>query len=71
MVRFLGAVVEEGAKLTGFYSMFGRDKALEMTQAAWSCRSDKARRILGWEPLIPVEQGMGATLRWYREEGLL
>src|SRR5947208_4818263 len=37
VVRFLGAVVEDAASLVGKRSMFGRDKALEMTQKAWCC----------------------------------
>jgi nucleoside-diphosphate-sugar epimerase len=71
VVRFLGAVVEDGAKLAGKRSMFGRDKALEMTQRAWSCSPEKARRRLGWEARTPVERGMEETLAWYRAEGLL
>ena len=71
VVRFLGSVVEEGAKIAGFHPMFGRDKALEMTQEAWSCLPDKAHRVLGWESRIPVDRGMAETLRWFREEGML
>ncbi len=71
VVRFLGAVVEDGAKLAGKRSMFGRDKALEMTQRAWSCSPEKARRRLGWEARVPVDRGMTETLAWYRDEGLL
>jgi len=32
-------------------------------------RIDKARRVLGWEPLVDLEQGIGRTLDWYREAG--
>jgi nucleoside-diphosphate-sugar epimerase len=71
VVRFLGAVVEDGAKLAGKRSMFGRDKALEMTQRAWSCSAEKARSRLGWEARVPVRRGMEETLAWYRTEGLL
>ncbi len=71
VVRFLGAVVEDGAKLAGKRSMFGRDKALEMTQKAWVCSAEKARRVLGWESKVPVESGMTETVAWYRGEGLL
>ncbi len=71
VLRFLGAVVEDGARLAGKRPMFGRDKALEMTQRAWSCRPAKAGRVLGWEARIPVDRGMKETLAWYRAEGLL
>jgi nucleoside-diphosphate-sugar epimerase len=32
-------------------------------------RIDKARRILGWEPRIDLEQGIASTLEWYRKAG--
>ena len=32
---------------------------------------DKARRILGYEPRVGLEEGMRRTVDWYREEGLL
>lgn len=31
----------------------------------------KARRLLGYEPRVPVEEGLRRTARWYREQGLL
>jgi nucleoside-diphosphate-sugar epimerase len=27
----------------------------------------RARRDLGYEPAVPFEEGLGQTLRWYRE----
>ncbi|MDI6631233.1 MAG: GDP-mannose 4,6-dehydratase, partial [Thermoanaerobacteraceae bacterium] len=27
----------------------------------------KARRLLGWEPQTPFEEGLAKTCRWYRE----
>lgn len=71
IVRFLGGLVEDAGKWMGIHSIFGRDKALEMTQAAWTCSSEKARNILGWNPEISVEDGMTETLSWCRAEKLL
>jgi nucleoside-diphosphate-sugar epimerase len=31
----------------------------------------KARRILGYEPRVPLEEGLRRTSEWYRERGLL
>jgi CDP-glucose 4,6-dehydratase len=28
--------------------------------------AEKARRILGWEPLFTLEEGLKATIEWYR-----
>lgn len=71
VVRFLGAVVEDGAKLAGKKTMFGRDKALEMTQKAWCCSPAKAARLLGWSARLPLEKGMEETAAWYKSQGLL
>ena len=71
VVRFLGAVVEDGARLAGRRSMFGRDKALEMTQKAWCCSPGKALRLLGWKARIPLEEGMTQTADWYKNQGFL
>ena len=71
VVRFLGAVVEDAASLAGKRSMFGRDKALEMTQKAWCCSPAKAARLLGWRAGQPLGRGMTEAVAWYRSQGLL
>lgn len=71
VVRLLGEVAERTGRSLGRVPMFGRDKALEMTQRAWVCSPAKARRVLGWEAAVPLEQGLSETLDWYRSHGLL
>jgi dihydroflavonol-4-reductase len=71
VVRFLGAVVEDAALMVGKRSMFGRDKALEMTQKAWCCSPAKAQRLLGWKAQRPLVEGMAEALEWYRAQRLL
>jgi nucleoside-diphosphate-sugar epimerase len=71
LVRVAGGLAETGAKLLGKRILFGRDKALEMTQPYWCCSPAKAGRLLGWRSRIPMEKGMSETLDWYRREGLL
>ena len=34
-------------------------------------RIDKARRVLGYEPQVALDDGLRETMDWYREEGLL
>ena len=29
--------------------------------------AEKARRVLGWEPLCTLEEGLGRTIAWYKE----
>ena len=71
VLRFLGAVVEDAASLVGKRSMFGRDKALEMTQKAWCCSPAKAQRLLGWRARMDLDRGMREALEWYRRQRLL
>jgi len=34
-------------------------------------KTEKARRVLGWEPRVDLEQGIAETLAWYRLKGWL
>jgi len=29
--------------------------------------ADKAREVLGWRPLFTLDEGLRATIQWYRE----
>lgn len=31
------------------------------------CNNDKARKILGWEPRLSLEEGLDRTIAWYRD----
>ena len=33
--------------------------------------NEKARRVLGWEPRVPLDEGMARTEAWLRAAGLL
>jgi nucleoside-diphosphate-sugar epimerase len=44
------------------YELFISDKVLSL---------EKAKRELGYEPKIPIEQGIRETLQWYREQALI
>ncbi|MBI2930723.1 MAG: NAD-dependent epimerase/dehydratase family protein [Planctomycetes bacterium] len=67
VLRFFGSVAE--SLPLGRGSVFTRDKALEMTQARWVCSAQKARRLLGWRARVPIEEGLRATMAWYRGAG--
>ena len=46
-------------------------KVIERSEvAARVPRIDKARRLLGFEPKVDLEEGLARTLAWYRETGL-
>jgi len=45
------------------------DKILEMRQPCWIVSTDKARRLLGFEPGISTADAIAETAAWYREAG--
>jgi len=52
-------------------SVFNADKAKELTQQCWVCRSDKAGRELGFVPAYDLQSGMTETVKWYQEQSWL
>lgn len=69
LVQAAGAVTELWGHLTGTHPPFNRDKARELRKACTACTIDKARRELGFAPEVPLEEGLAATIRWYRDRG--
>lgn len=62
---------EAWGKARGYPPPFNRNKLAEALQEAWICDNFKARKILGFEPRYPLEEGLKLTLRWYQEVGWL
>ena len=67
----LAATSETAAAAVGRSSIFNRDKAREMLAPGWLCETDAARAELGFETRIPLDEGLRATARWYRDNGWL
>ncbi|MBI5669485.1 MAG: NAD(P)-dependent oxidoreductase [Chloroflexi bacterium] len=44
---------------------------LPYIQACKTCTMDKARRLLGWQPQVCLDEGLRRCEPWLREEGLL
>ena len=55
-------------KVDGKPRLFNRQKAKMGAQEAWTCKSD-ALRDLGWRSAVDMEEGVKASLDWYRDEG--
>jgi nucleoside-diphosphate-sugar epimerase len=65
-----GALLGEVAgAITGRAPFLTREKLREITCGPWTVSSKKIREELGWSSAIPLEQGVHATARWYRETG--
>jgi len=51
-------------------SMLSLDKIREVRQASWTCTSARARREVGYEPRLPLAEGMRDAVAWFRANGM-
>ncbi len=61
---------ESWARLRQQPAMLNRQKIPELT-GSWRLDIDKARQQLGYQPRWELREGLAATLRWYRQRGLV
>lgn len=71
--ELLSTAVAAGASLLAVVSrrptILGLDKLREMRQPAWTCAIDRAVRELGFEPALPLAEGMRDAAAWWRARG--
>lgn len=60
---------EMAAAIAGAPPLFNREKLKEMLQDGWVCSIERARKDLGFEPKVGLEEGLRQTLEWYQKEG--
>ena len=66
------AVISEGiSTLTKKPALINKQKIIDMEQEFWTCSPEKARKELGFECEISLEDGIQETLTWYREQNWL
>ncbi|KAK3582587.1 hypothetical protein CHS0354_024141 [Potamilus streckersoni] len=63
--------VELGMKLTGKASILSFDKAKEMKQDYWICSAEKAKRELGFQIKVSLEDAIEKTIVWAKLNKLL
>jgi nucleoside-diphosphate-sugar epimerase len=71
VVKGYAALSEAYGKITNKAVMVTRDKFNELSQRHWVCDGTPARAALGWEPKVPLREGIERAARWYRQEGWL
>ena len=71
IVRTAARIGEAVAKGFGRVAFFDRNKAQDLLTPNWACSIDKAKLLLGYEPLVSTEDGFARTAQWYRESGWL
>lgn len=70
----LRAVTTLGAlqsRLTGKATALNNDKYNILKQRNWLCNIEPARRQLGYNPRVGLEEGVEKTIAWYKKEGWL
>jgi nucleoside-diphosphate-sugar epimerase len=68
VMKIVAAVSEVlAAVLTKKPALVNRQKVIEMEQNYWICSAEKARKEIGFENEISLEQGIRETLKWYKE----
>ncbi len=65
----IGLAAEAAGLLSGRATIINRQKVREAAQQYWTCDLDKIRADLGFRAAMPLEQGLAATWKWYRENG--
>jgi dihydroflavonol-4-reductase len=66
------AYISEGiSALTKKPALINKQKIIDMEQEFWTCSAEKARKELGFECEISLEDGIKETLAWYREHNWL
>ncbi len=59
------------SRLTGKMNALNDDKYHILSQRNWQCDIEPARADFGYAPRWSLEQGVEASIRWYKQEGWL
>jgi UDP-glucose 4-epimerase len=67
LARLVADVVGDSFKGPGLAPIFVPDRPLEVRHA--TCSADLARELLGYEPKVPLRQGIESLVAWVRARG--
>ncbi len=66
------AIISEGiSSFTKKPALVNNQKIIEMKQDFWICSPDRAKKDIGFESKISLEDGIRETIAWYKENGWL
>ena len=71
VLRVVTCVGEYVGRLTGKVTALNNDKYNIMRQRNWRCDIEPARRELGYEPQVKLEEGVRRSIKWYKDNGWL
>jgi nucleoside-diphosphate-sugar epimerase len=55
--------------MAGQSSVLNRQSLIERLQPYWVFDSSNARQVFGYQPQVPLPQGIARTLQWYQTRG--
>ena len=67
----VGACAEVWARCSGKPGIISREKIAEARCMAWTCDTVRAAQELGFVARTSLDDGLAATLAWYKEAGWL
>ena len=67
VLRLVTCCGEYIGRLTGRVTALNNDKYNIMRQRNWRCDIEPARRELGYEPQVKLEEGVRRCVQWYKE----
>ena len=71
LLRIICTVSHAVSQLTGKMNALNNDKYYILSQRNWQCDIEPARQDFGYEPAWSLEDGVKASVEWYRQEGWL
>lgn len=69
--RLLGACAEALGQLAPRPLLLSRERVAEVGEGHWVCSGEATARAVGWRARLSLPEGLAATARWYRQQGLL
>lgn len=62
---------EKLSRIFNYDAVLNMEKAWEMKQNYWLISNSKAKKLLGFEPKVELEDGIEKTVDWYKNQGWL
>src|SRR5690606_9503434 len=59
------------SRLTGAAPMVSSGKVRELYHIDWVCSGENLQHATGWQPRLPLAEGVAQTFRWYGTQGWL
>ena len=67
MLRIITFFGEYIGRMTGQITALNNDKYNIMRQRNWRCDIEPARRELGYQPQVKLQEGVRRSIAWYKE----